>query len=80
MKVVHRTLAAIALGSFAMAQPIAAHAAAQRTAAVGTSEKLAGHPGNALVVIGVFALLLLLAEVTNLIDIFGNDDELPHSP
>jgi hypothetical protein len=81
MNLLQKTLAGLALAGFAMAQPMAAQAAPVRTAAPSDqSEELAGHPVNALLVIGVFALLLLLAEVTNLIDIFGNDDELPTSP
>lgn len=88
MKFFQKTMAGVALASFTMAQPIAAHAAAAsalpvRAASVGdTSEQLHGRGGNVLIIIAVFAALLLLAEVTGLIDVFGNDDDngIPLSP
>jgi hypothetical protein len=80
MKIFKKAVAGIATASFLIAQPLAAAPVQRNTAGSDTSEKLAGHSLNALVVIGVFGLLLLLAEVTNLIDVFGNDDELPQSP
>jgi hypothetical protein len=51
-----------------------------RVAAQTQGEKLAGPGGHAIVIIGIALALLLLAEVTGLIDVFGNDNELPHSP
>jgi hypothetical protein len=76
MKLIRNTLAIAALASFAVAQPAAAatrsyeslpHSGVQQSAVsgrqaatVGTSEQLAGHPLNALIIIAVFGGLLAL--------------------
>lgn len=82
MKFVQKTLASMALTGLVMAQPIVAQAAApaDRTGAkTGKSDELGGGI-SAFAIIGIFGGLLLLAELTDLIDVFGNDNELPHSP
>jgi hypothetical protein len=80
MKFVQKTLAAMALAGIVMAQPIQARESARVSAATSENEELAGGGANAFVILGIFAGLLLLAEVTGLIDVFGNDDDLPTSP
>ena len=84
MKLLNKVLGTLATAGFIMAQPIAAQAATHQTmdrvAAQTQGEKLAGPGGHAIVIIGIALALLLLAEVTGLIDVFGNDNELPHSP
>lgn len=75
MRIVKQTLASLAFAGFLAAQPLAAQAApvARTGASTEQAEELAG--GSAvLVVLGVFVGLLLLAEVTGVIDVLGEDD------
>jgi hypothetical protein len=85
MKLVQKVMASLATAGFLMAQPVAAQAAAHSTVArlgapTSQEEKLAGTGGHVIIILAILGGLLLLAEVTGLIDVFGNDDELPHSP
>jgi hypothetical protein len=80
MTIVKNTLAALAGASFLIAQPAAAAAAApiQRTGATQGAAEGQAEGLNVVVIVGVFLGLLLLAEVTEVIDVFG--DENPRSP
>jgi hypothetical protein len=85
MKLLQKIMAGLATAGFMVAQPVAAQAAANNAverlgAPASQSEQLRGSGGHLLLILGIVGALLLLAEVTGLIDVFGNDDELPHSP
>ena len=82
MKFMQNSLTALALSGLTLA-PIAAHAApAPRVAAAAENgNALHGHIVSAITIVAIFGALLLLAEVTDLIDVFGNDhDHPPVSP
>ncbi|OYW47124.1 MAG: hypothetical protein B7Z08_07770 [Sphingomonadales bacterium 32-68-7] len=70
-------LAALAAGSFVAAQPLAAAAQADRLAS--PTEEAEGAFGGVLWVALAFIGLLAIAELTDVIDVLGDDDE-PVSP
>jgi hypothetical protein len=77
MKTFRKVVMPVAVSALALAQPISAAAPVARAAGhTQTSEKLAGHSGNALIIVLVFGGLLALFAATGL---FGHGD-LPQSP
>lgn len=77
MKAFQKVMVPVAVSALALAQPISAATPVARTAGhTQTSESLAGHSGNALIIVLVFGGLLALFAASGL---FGHGD-LPHSP
>lgn len=83
MKFMQNTLTALALAGLTVV-PIAAQAAAPPARVAASTEQgnqLHGRLGPAITIVAIFGALLLLAEVTDLIDVFNNDhDHPPTSP
>lgn len=79
MKTLRNTLASVALAGLIVAQPALAAPVARTTAPTADTEQMRGSGINAVTILGAFAVLLVLAELTSLIDVFDNDDN-PTSP
>jgi hypothetical protein len=79
MKTLRNTLASVALAGLIVAQPALAAPVARTATPTADTEQMRGSGINAVTILGAFAVLLVLAELTSLIDVFDNDDN-PTSP
>ena len=83
MKLVRNIMAGAAFAGLALAQPLAAQAAApvaRGSASIDQADALHGNGGAALAILAAFGALLLAGEVTGAFHLFGHDDHPPHSP
>jgi hypothetical protein len=78
MKIFKNTLAAVAGVSFLIAQPAAAAASVERASTSLSTAEAQSEGLPVAVIFGVLLGLLVLAEVTGVIDVIGEDD--PASP